>query len=108
MSLRNQFVAIDQPAPKPVVRRPVTELLRAQIAAPPVTQPVTRQDVNTALDVTQSIAMPAPSTAPPRTATSKSVRSTPEAYRTYYRELMRKRRAALKLDAVALASVNAS
>ena|SRR5277367_7004795 len=99
MSLRNQFVDV---APAPPAARPrpaVTESLRAQIA-PAVTQPVTRH-VNTADDVTQSIAMPAPS-GTPRT----SVRSTPEAYRTYYRNLMRKRRAAVKADTVKLASAD--
>jgi hypothetical protein len=54
MSLRNQFVDVDQPAPKPVIRRPVTESLRAQIAAP-VTQtiPVTVLPVTKAIPVTK-------------------------------------------------------
>jgi hypothetical protein len=56
VSLFRQFVDIDQPAPKPVIRAPVTEALRAQIAAP-VTQtlPVT---VTQTLHVTKKIGRP--------------------------------------------------
>ena len=91
---------LGSPAPAPA-RPPVTRELIAEIARvepAPVTHPVTQQDVSTALDVTQSIAMPAPSGPP-----GSSVRSTPEAYRTYYRNLMRKRRHAAKADRVELA-----
>lgn len=84
MSLRNQFVDIDQPVPKPVVRRAITESLRSQVAAPVVRQeqPVRQVAVPN---------KPAVSTKP-EPVSKATIRSSPEAWRTYHRDLMRRRR----------------
>ena len=106
MSLRNQFVDIAEPAPKPTVRAPVTAALAAKID---------RVEVATnAPAATYKPATYAPPVATNDVATNKPVRTAnrrkPEAYREYQRTYMAKRRAAAKVtgpaDRLALAKVD--
>ena len=103
MSLRNQFVDIAEPARVPLDRPPVTAALTAKIdrvdrdAVKQVD--VKRSTLNKNLAVKQA-AKPSKG--------SVTVRSSPESFRAYHRESMRRRRAAAKIDSVELASTDAA
>jgi hypothetical protein len=108
MSLRNQFVDVGEPAAKPIIRRPVTESLRAQIDR--VEPDETNAPVATYKPATYTKPVAtnevATNAKPVRTAN----RRTPEAYREYQRSYMAKRRAAVKVtgpeDRASLAKVD--
>jgi hypothetical protein len=108
------FASASEPAPKPVIRAPVTESLRAQIAR--VEPDVVKQSVKQAVEPVKqaetfdsnAIVKHPDAVVEPSRRKPGSVRSTPESLRAYNREYQRKRRAAVKVDSVALASVDAA
>jgi hypothetical protein len=92
MSLRNQFVDIAEPAPKPVIRAPVTAALAAKIDR---VEPVVATNAPAATNEVATYAKPVATNSdkPVRTANRRE----PEAYRAYQRTYMAKRRAAEKV-----------